>query len=623
MTAILLPNGKQQYFTTAGLPAVGYKVATFAAGTSTPQVTWQDALKVAQNTNPIILDGRGEASIFWDGAYKVQLQDASGTPIWTQDNLQSQQNGFTATLVPAVTNTIDLGSSGFSWRNGYFGTNLFVGPDAVPVIDPTGNIGYIKRTAAETAAGVTPTNFVYAPGVVDRYGTNSNPGVTDMGPALNTAITVALTAAGSGLAGVAVRFGAGAYNIATKPVFGAASTNIIPVDIGGAGYGTQLICNFAAGSYLFDMTGKNGWRLHDFLMCGNSAHKNGGVAVDATGSAEGIEWEIENVLSLMPGVGYFLSNTNTGTLRNCLHWPGNNPTLIIPQTVTNSDISHGCYMTGGFVHNVSLYDFICPPNSNYNVTNRGIKIDATTSDGVTIIRPLVQTGSGSNNEVGIDATTSGSIQCLSVIGCYNEGTQIILGSVSASVISASTDGGALGSLLVNAGSRENTFIGIAQAVIQITDPSAWGNAFISCNARTTFSDATEGANLSSQPNQFVGCNLPGAPGGAGVPNLGNTWRKILTFAAAVTPDVYGATWNTIRCSGNITINAPLHPRNGQRVGFTIRNESGGAIVVTWNGYGTPPWTNPLTGQSRSVEFMYDSDFSQWRQLWFSSVDVPN
>jgi len=102
VTAVLLPQGKQQYLTTAGLPAVGYKVATFDAGTSNPRITWSDALKVAQNANPVILDARGEASIFWEGAYKVQLQDSTGAVIWTQDNLQSQPNGFAATLVPST-----------------------------------------------------------------------------------------------------------------------------------------------------------------------------------------------------------------------------------------------------------------------------------------------------------------------------------------------------------------------------------------------------------------------------------------------------------------------------------------------------------------------------------------
>lgn len=48
-----------------------------------------------------------------------------------------------------------------------------------------------KQTAAEIAAGVTPVNYAYAPGVIDRYGFNTTPGTTDMLGAINNAILVA------------------------------------------------------------------------------------------------------------------------------------------------------------------------------------------------------------------------------------------------------------------------------------------------------------------------------------------------------------------------------------------------------------------------------------------------
>lgn len=89
MTASVLPNGKQYYATPAGIPAVGWKVATFDAGTTNPRQTFTDAAGVTPNTNPVILDGRGEAVIFWSGNYKVQLQDNLGNVIWTVDNLSS------------------------------------------------------------------------------------------------------------------------------------------------------------------------------------------------------------------------------------------------------------------------------------------------------------------------------------------------------------------------------------------------------------------------------------------------------------------------------------------------------------------------------------------------------
>jgi hypothetical protein len=183
VTAVLLPNGKQQYFTTAGLPAVGYKIATFDAGTSNPRTTWQDALKVATNTNPVILDARGEASIFWDGAYKVQLQDSTGAVIWTQDNLQSQPNNFSGSILPAVTNSFDLGSVTLSWRN------IYVGANNAPVLDTaSGNIGYYARTAAEIAAAVTPTLFVWPEGDIRRYGALT--AAADNSGAFNNALKV-------------------------------------------------------------------------------------------------------------------------------------------------------------------------------------------------------------------------------------------------------------------------------------------------------------------------------------------------------------------------------------------------------------------------------------------------
>src|SRR5437667_2306185 len=101
MPAVLLPNGKQAFVTPTGVPAVGYKVATFAAGTVNPQTTWADALKVGANPNPIILDARGEAAIFWDGAYKVQLQDPTGTPVWTIDNVNTAISP-SASQIPTV-----------------------------------------------------------------------------------------------------------------------------------------------------------------------------------------------------------------------------------------------------------------------------------------------------------------------------------------------------------------------------------------------------------------------------------------------------------------------------------------------------------------------------------------
>lgn len=88
--AQLLPTGRQYYTDTAtGLPLNGGKVYTYAAGTSTPKATYTSAAATTANTNPVILDARGEAVIFWDGAYKIAITDSADNVIYTIDNVST------------------------------------------------------------------------------------------------------------------------------------------------------------------------------------------------------------------------------------------------------------------------------------------------------------------------------------------------------------------------------------------------------------------------------------------------------------------------------------------------------------------------------------------------------
>lgn len=86
MAAYVLPNPKQQYFTPAGVPLVGGKMYTYAVGTSTPKASYSDAAMVSPNANPVILDSRGEALIYWSGLYRVELRDSLDSLIYAVDN---------------------------------------------------------------------------------------------------------------------------------------------------------------------------------------------------------------------------------------------------------------------------------------------------------------------------------------------------------------------------------------------------------------------------------------------------------------------------------------------------------------------------------------------------------
>jgi hypothetical protein len=85
--AVLSPVAKQQFFD-AGVPAAGYKLYTYAANSTTPQTTYSNA-SGTENTNPIVLDTQGRASIFLDPdlVYDYVLQTQAGVTVWTQEDV--------------------------------------------------------------------------------------------------------------------------------------------------------------------------------------------------------------------------------------------------------------------------------------------------------------------------------------------------------------------------------------------------------------------------------------------------------------------------------------------------------------------------------------------------------
>jgi len=148
MTAPFLFQPLFRQFDSAGLPAAGYRLWTFAAGTTTPKATYSDAAGTVPNSNPVVLDTTGSATIrLGTGSYNLVFRDPTDvTTIWSEDDYQSPY------LAAA-----DIGAALY------------------------------PQTDAELAAMVTPTNYVYPPGAFRRYGIL--PTVTDCGPLLNQALS--------------------------------------------------------------------------------------------------------------------------------------------------------------------------------------------------------------------------------------------------------------------------------------------------------------------------------------------------------------------------------------------------------------------------------------------------
>jgi hypothetical protein len=98
MANVLSPGPKFQGFDNNGRPLVGGKLFTYQAGTNTKLATYTDASGLSQNTNPVILDYRGEGSIWIppNVPYKYVLAPATDTdpptnPIWSVDDVVSSQ----------------------------------------------------------------------------------------------------------------------------------------------------------------------------------------------------------------------------------------------------------------------------------------------------------------------------------------------------------------------------------------------------------------------------------------------------------------------------------------------------------------------------------------------------
>jgi hypothetical protein len=477
------------------------------------------------------------------------------------------------------------------------------------------------QTAAEIAAGVTPVNFTYSCGVVDRYGTNTTPGTTNMSAALQSAINVALAALGSGHSGIAVRFLAATYLVTTPPSFGTATNLQKPLDIGGVGLGTIVVNNATAGTAAtFSLV--SGVHLHDLVLAGNSAHKNDGVHVDGTSTAV-YGWLIERVYSLMPGVGFYLKNTNTGVIRDCWHWRDNAPSMPIPQAVTSSDINHGIYATGGFVHQISIYDFASACSVNYASGQRWIKNDATQSLNFAIRGGLPVNESPSNTqkllELGSVAGTS-HIVGAEVVGVYHESGYLEFNGMSCSNVYSCSNGGVPDASGLGLNFASNSVANVIGANDEDSsrlafDGASGGNIIMGGNYGS-YADSV--SPTYAAPNSYMAANRSASKGGLILNKL--------TYSSSMTANLVSGKLVLIvaTSSAAFTINAPTNPTLGDQLTLTIANTSGGALGAGWFNAvfrlpsATP--TMPATGFQRTWLFYYDGSY--WEAISMPSADAP-
>jgi len=228
--ANFLGTPKLQYFDNNGDPLSGGLLYSYYTGTTTAKATYPtlaDALAGTNaNTNPVVLDSRGEANVVMSGSYKFVLKTSAGTTLWTVDNVGSTTNVL---LLDAYSNdVIILGTGGALSINQVTVTNAATG--AAPQITATGTDTNIDLKVASKGSGILKLDGG-ATGTVD-VGTVSTGAINLK---RNTAVTGTLSSSGAatlnslgvtGAATVGTTLGVtGATSLSTMSTSGAATLN--------------------------------------------------------------------------------------------------------------------------------------------------------------------------------------------------------------------------------------------------------------------------------------------------------------------------------------------------------------------------------------------------------------
>jgi hypothetical protein len=216
----LTPSPKFHVDDEDGNPAVGWKLYSYLAGTSTPKATYPAYTLGATNPNPTILDARGEATIFLDGNYKLVLTDENDAVIWTVDDVRDITSSTTFSGI-TLAGTLTITSTAVTWSgnpthsgNHTFTNNvtvkgntalgdssadtLTIAPNAVTWSNNPTHSGGHTFSGSLTASAVAPT-FTFG----STFGNTARAGVTILDWYEEDPGTSVVTVVGSSTAGTA------------------------------------------------------------------------------------------------------------------------------------------------------------------------------------------------------------------------------------------------------------------------------------------------------------------------------------------------------------------------------------------------------------------------------------
>lgn len=127
-------GGKARFTNGSGQPLSGGSASFTVAGTTAAATTWSDPNLSTANTNPLLLDGNGEATIFGLGPYQLTVFDATGAQVYSQEvlaqppTLTVPDTGSVNALQLTIPGLITAPPAGYNPLTQLVGVTLLVSP---------------------------------------------------------------------------------------------------------------------------------------------------------------------------------------------------------------------------------------------------------------------------------------------------------------------------------------------------------------------------------------------------------------------------------------------------------------------------------------------------------------
>ncbi|MEK9722469.1 MAG: hypothetical protein VW405_03145 [Rhodospirillaceae bacterium] len=88
-TGTIMPSPVFTGLDSNGDPVAGGLLYVYQAGTTTPATTYSDVSLTTPNSNPVVLDSAGRATVYLSpgSSYKFLLKTAASATVWTQDHI--------------------------------------------------------------------------------------------------------------------------------------------------------------------------------------------------------------------------------------------------------------------------------------------------------------------------------------------------------------------------------------------------------------------------------------------------------------------------------------------------------------------------------------------------------